>query len=181
MVEKKARNFWSIRVRKIYRIKSVIVISLILWSKTCFFKIVYCGFIILSFLGGDAVAQKDPLLKECPDKPNCVSTTSSRDRNRMDPITYKGSASQAQELLVSVISSMPGAKITENRPGHIVVTFTSAVFRFVDDVELVLDDSKKVIHFRSASRIGYYDLGVNRKRMNAITRSFLELEAKSGL
>ena len=143
--------------------------------------VVYCGFLMLLFLGGDAMAQKDLLLKDCPDRPNCVSTTSSIERNRMEPITYKGSASQAQELLVSVISSMPGAKIIEKSPGHIVATFTSAIFRFVDDVELVLDDSKKVIHFRSASRIGYYDLGVNRKRMNAITGSFMELEAKSGL
>lgn len=152
-----------------------------MYSKTDFFRIVCCGFIILAFLGGEAVAQKDPLLKECPDRPNCVSTTSSIERNRMDPITYKGSVSKAQELLVSVISSMPGAKITENRPGHVAATFTSAIFRFVDDVELVLDDSKKVIHFRSASRVGYYDLGVNRKRMNAITNGFLELERKTGL
>ena len=146
-----------------------------------FRRIIHCCLLILLFSGGDAVAQKESILKDCPDRPNCVSTTSSRDRNRMDPITYKGSASQAQELLVSVISSMPGAKIIEKSPGHIVATFTSALFRFVDDVELVIDDSQKTIHFRSASRTGYYDLGVNRKRMSAITRSFLELEAKSGI
>jgi uncharacterized protein (DUF1499 family) len=53
------------------------------------------------------------------------------------------------------------------------VEFRSALFRFVDDVEFVLDDSARVIHFRSASRAGYYDFGVNRRRMQEISDRYL--------
>jgi uncharacterized protein (DUF1499 family) len=43
---------------------------------------------------------------------------------------------------------------------------------FVDDVEFYVDGSQKVIHLRSASRVGYWDLGVNRKRMESIRTEF---------
>ena len=51
--------------------------------------------------------------------------------------------------------------------------FTSLLLRFVDDVEFLLDDEAKTIHFRSASRTGYGGLGVNRKRMEQV-RVFVE-------
>ena len=51
--------------------------------------------------------------------------------------------------------------------------FTSLLLRFVDDVEFLFDDSTKTVHFRSASRTGYSDLGVNRRRMERI-RSLVE-------
>ena len=43
--------------------------------------------------------------------------------------------------------------------------FTSLLLRFVDDVEFLFDEATKTVHFRSASRTGYSDLGVNRRRM----------------
>jgi len=42
------------------------------------------------------------------------------------------------------------------------------LLRFIDDVEFVFDDATKMIQFRSASRTGYSDLGVNRRRMEEI-------------
>jgi uncharacterized protein (DUF1499 family) len=48
------------------------------------------------------------------------------------------------------------------------------LFRFVDDVEFLADDAAKVIHVRSASRLGRSDLGVNRKRIELIRKRWLE-------
>ncbi|MBN2243722.1 MAG: DUF1499 domain-containing protein [Acidobacteria bacterium] len=53
-----------------------------------------------------------------------------------------------------------------------LMEYTSRLFRFVDDVEFYLDDERKVIDFRSASRTGYSDLGVNRKRMETIRKKY---------
>lgn len=128
--------------------------------------------LILLTYGELSLADNRDLLKECPDRPNCVSTTSSSERSRMEPIAFKGSVDDAQKTLESIITSMPGAKILKSRPGRLITTFTSSVFGFVDDVEFALDDSKKLINFRSASRVGYYDFGVNRRRMEAITKAF---------
>jgi uncharacterized protein (DUF1499 family) len=46
--------------------------------------------------------------------------------------------------------------------------------RFIDDVEFVFDDETKTVHFRSASRTGYSDFGVNRRRMDDIRKMIEE-------
>jgi uncharacterized protein (DUF1499 family) len=55
---------------------------------------------------------------------------------------------------------------------YIHAEFVSAIFRFVDDVEFLFDDHQKVIQVKSASRVGYYDLGVNRRRIEKIRKQF---------
>jgi uncharacterized protein (DUF1499 family) len=42
----------------------------------------------------------------------------------------------------------------------------------VDDVEFRIDGAAGVIHVRSASRKGYWDLGVNRRRVETIREAF---------
>jgi uncharacterized protein (DUF1499 family) len=58
--------------------------------------------------------------------------------------------------------------LVEEDEAYLHYEFTSLVLRFVDDVEFLFDDESKTIHFRSASRTGYGDLGVNRKRMEQV-------------
>lgn len=75
--------------------------------------------------------------------------------------------------LVSIVREMKRATIVSATPSYLHVEFRSALFRFVDDLEFVLDDPARVIHFRSASRTGYYDFGVNRRRMKEISDHYL--------
>jgi len=58
--------------------------------------------------------------------------------------------------------------IVEDANGHIRAGATSKVFKFVDDVEFWLDPAKRIIQVRSASRVGYWDFGVNRKRIESL-------------
>ena len=109
----------------------------------------------------------------CPRTPNCVNTQSADSAHAMQPLHYKGSRDSAMARLVRVISSMKRTKIITLTPAYLHVEFTTALMRYVDDVEFFVDDSKKTIEFRSASRIGYSDMGVNRKRMGEITARFL--------
>jgi uncharacterized protein (DUF1499 family) len=55
---------------------------------------------------------------------------------------------------------------------YIHAEFVSSVFRFVDDVEFYFDDEQKLIQVKSASRVGYSDLGVNRRRIEKIRKQF---------
>ena len=57
-----------------------------------------------------------------------------------------------------------GGTIREESDTYLAATFSSAMFGFVDDLEIRVDSSQKVIHIRSASRVGYSDAGVNKKR-----------------
>jgi uncharacterized protein (DUF1499 family) len=74
----------------------------------------------------------------------------------------------AQKSIRELIQSMPGARITQDEPDYIHTEFSSRFFKFVDDVEFVLDGGTRRIDYRSASRIGYYDFGVNRRRLETI-------------
>jgi uncharacterized protein (DUF1499 family) len=115
---------------------------------------------------------KEGKFSPCPGSPNCVSTQSQDDKHGIDPIRYTGTKEQAKQRLVQVISTMKRSKIITDKGDYIHAEFTSLIFRFVDDVEFSFDDVNKLIHFRSASRLGYSDLGANRKRMEAIRKGF---------
>jgi uncharacterized protein (DUF1499 family) len=92
----------------------------------------------------------------------------------MPPLPYRGTREESREHLLNIIKKMKRAKVISNTDVYIHVEFKSLIFRFVDDVEFLFVDAEHLIHFRSASRIGYSDLGVNRKRMQAISRQYLE-------
>lgn len=124
------------------------------------------------------MADNNLRIKECPESPNCVSSLSSTDRSKIDPLKYRGSIDEARLALKSILVSMRGATIVKDEPAYIHATFTSAIFGFIDDVEFIFDDLEKIINFRSASRTGYYDFGVNRRRMENISRAFEKTQGK---
>ncbi|MCB9072774.1 MAG: DUF1499 domain-containing protein [Bdellovibrionaceae bacterium] len=111
-------------------------------------------------------------LKECPNKPNCVSTTSTSRAHSLLPLHYKGSREATMQKIKSIVTSLPRTHIEKEEPNYLHVTFKSAIFGFVDDVEFYLDDNSHLVHFRSASRVGYSDLGVNRSRMENIIKLY---------
>lgn len=119
---------------------------------------------------------KDGKLNPCPNKPNCVnSQASSEDREHsIQPISYIGSRTDEESRIKSVVASMPRTRLIKEETGYLYFEFTSLLMRYVDDVEFYLDDTTKLIHIRSASRLGHSDLGVNRKRMEAIRKGLQE-------
>ncbi len=107
-------------------------------------------------------------LRPCPSSPNCVSTQAQDEGHAIVPIRYRKSRAEAKEALKEVIRSLPRIKLIEEDESYLRYEFTSLLLRFVDDVEFLFDDETKTIHFRSASRTGYGDLGVNRMRMEQV-------------
>ena len=114
-------------------------------------------------------------LAPCPNSPNCVSTKSNDPGHAMPPLPYLKSGRESMDRLVGIVQEMKRAKVVAATPTYLHVEFRSALFRFADDVEFVLEDPARLIHFRSASRTGYYDFGVNRKRMKEISDRYLSL------
>lgn len=107
-------------------------------------------------------------LPPCPDKPNCVSTTAVEERHAIAPFRYRKSRAEAKEALKAVIAGLPRTALVEEDDVYLHFEFTSLLLRFVDDVEFLFDEVSKTVHFRSASRVGYGDLGVNRRRMEEL-------------
>jgi uncharacterized protein (DUF1499 family) len=104
----------------------------------------------------------------CPSSPNCVSTQAHDASHAIAPFRYGKSRAEAKEALKDAIRSIPRTKLVEEDETYLHYEVTSLLFRFVDDVEFLFDDDTKTIHFRSASRTGYGDLGVNRTRMEQV-------------
>lgn len=115
---------------------------------------------------------RDGRLAPPPDSPNCVSTRADREHQRMDSIPLTVDSVNAMDVLKRVVSAMPRTEIITADDSYLHAEFTSSLFRFVDDVEFYLDREQREIHFRSASRSGRSDFGVNRKRMQAIVEAF---------
>ena len=115
---------------------------------------------------------RDGRLAECPDSPNCVSTQADREHQRMDAIPLAIDAAEAVSVLKRILLAMPRSQIVTADEHYLHAEFTSRLFRFVDDVEFFIDGEQRAIHFRSASRVGHSDLGVNRQRMQTIVKQF---------
>lgn len=112
----------------------------------------------------------DGRLADCLASPNCVATQSGLSSQRMSAWSFSGSPQAALERLKQIVGAMPRAKIVSASELYLHAEFTSALFRFIDDVEFLIDPAAKLIHFRSASRVGYSDLGANRRRMQELRR-----------
>jgi uncharacterized protein (DUF1499 family) len=114
--------------------------------------------------GEDAMSR----LKPCPKSPNCVSSFASDEGHRISPFPFTGTAAESLARVKATALSFPRTRVVEEAPGYVHLTFTSAIFRFVDDVEFEADEAAKTMQVRSASRVGRSDFGVNRKRIEAI-------------
>jgi uncharacterized protein (DUF1499 family) len=104
--------------------------------------------------------------------PTCVSSQAGDPLRRVRPFEFEGAAAAAMSRLRAAIESMPGARVVEFGPRYLRAEFTSRWFRFVDDLELLVDDRQAVIHVRSESRFGWWDLGVNRRRVGDLRRRY---------
>lgn len=109
-------------------------------------------------------------LPPCPKSPNCVSTqVDPADRvHHIEPLKLTGEVGAALDRLEGIVGAMPRAERTDRGEAHLDFVFTTRLFRWKDDVCFVVDTERGVIDFRSASRTGYGDMGVNRKRMEAV-------------
>ena len=118
---------------------------------------------------------KNNMLLPCPKSPNCVLSQASDPKHQIQPIHYSTPVETAKERLNKVILSMDGTRIITQDEVYWHAEFTTRWLRFIDDVEFYFHESEALIHLRSASRSGYWDLGVNRKRTKEIRSRFEEL------
>ena len=120
--------------------------------------------------GGEMKMDRERL-KPCPDTPNCVVSDGGTGRHTIEPIVFDGTPEWAWEQFQDAVVET-GGSIESVDTSYLHATYRSSLFRFIDDLTCRLDDDQRLIHIRSASRIGYYDFGVNRKRVEQIRRQF---------
>ena len=92
--------------------------------------------------------------------------------HRVAPLSFAGDLEQSKLRLRQAVLKSGNATFIEETETYWHVEFRSRILRFVDDVEFLFDRDSQVIHVRSASRVGYSDLGVNRRRVEKIRNFF---------
>ena len=120
---------------------------------------------------------RDGHLASCPDSPNCVSTQSEDREHWIAPFTFEHDPDTVIDTLEEIVTQLPRTRVIEKSPNYLYVEFRSPFFGFVDDVEFSVERESRRIHFRSASRVGHSDMGVNRNRMELIRSLFQKTQS----
>lgn len=107
-------------------------------------------------------------IKKCPESPNCVSSLTDSKKHFMSPWGYEGDKKDLMSSLKGMVLKMDRAKLKASSEDHYHFIFITKLMRFKDDVWFYFDDEKKLIQFKSASRTGYSDWGVNKQRMEEV-------------
>ena len=108
------------------------------------------------------IGVREGRLTPCPESPNCVSSFESDEEHGIDPLS--ASLDQIEQALVG----LEEANIVSASDNYLYAEFTSSLMGYVDDVEFLYDQSSGTTHVRSASRLGYSDMGANRNRIERI-------------
>ncbi len=113
-------------------------------------------------------------LARCPSRPNCVSSADIGDSHYISPIKIQGDPDAAWQTLQDTLAADGSFEITASGKHYIRTEAITRILRFNDDVEFLLKRDVGRIDMRSASRIGYSDLGKNRKRLEGIRSKMID-------
>lgn len=122
----------------------------------------------LSAVEPDGLGVANGRLADCPERDNCVSSQASAPARRVESIPANGPVEAVMARLEQAVNSMDGGQVIEVRGGYLHAVFTSRLWRFRDDLECLYDPAGGRIEVRSASRVGYSDMGANRARVERL-------------
>jgi len=133
-------------------------------------RIVATGFIAMSLFSFSGtrpanLGVKDGRLAPCPSTPNCVSSDAAESVHAIAAFQLVALPADSWRALRTALDSLPRTKIITASEDYLHAECSSAIFGFVDDLELQLRPSQNSIAVRSAARLGRSDFGVNRKRV----------------
>lgn len=137
------------------------------------FSFLVCILFGSAHVAADTAMSADKLLP-CPDSPNCVSSLSNDQKHYTKPFAYRGSFENARQKLIDILQKFRGVRLVSVEKNYLHAEFRSLIFRFVDDVEFYFPAEQPIIHVKSASRSGYYDFDVNRRRVERLRSAFAD-------
>jgi len=135
------------------------------------------GLVLTTLACAGAVTEKEDFARgavlACPSSPNCVSSEAEPGGHFVAPLRFHGDPQTAWSAVERIVTGMPRTRIVEAGSEFLHAESRSSVFGFVDDLELWLRASGKRIDVRSASRVGWSDMGVNRRRVETLRQGLI--------
>ena len=116
----------------------------------------------------DGLGVKNGRLADCPSSPNCVASDARDEGHRVEPFRIAAPAARTWEAIREAVAALPRTRIVADTGEYLHAECASALLGFVDDLELHLRTVEGIVAVRSASRVGYSDLGVNANRIETL-------------
>lgn len=116
----------------------------------------------------------DGRLSTCPSSPNCVCSDETGTSSAIESLQLAVPAADAWPLVEQAVRGLARTRIVSNSADYIHAECASSLLGFVDDLELHLRPDDGDIAVRSASRLGYSDFGVNRRRVEMLRTALRE-------
>lgn len=124
--------------------------------------------VVQNFRTPSGLGVADGRLAPVPGSPNAVSSQADDPEKKVAPIPFSGSLEQTRALVKKALEAHGNIEIKQEDRDYIHAVSTSPRMRFKDDLEFYFNETERLVHFRSASRVGYSDLGVNRARYDRL-------------
>ena len=129
--------------------------------------------LIITFISKppDNLGIKNGKLGKCEFEKSFINSQQEKEYN-LDPVSYEklGGTKTVHEKIIQAIKEYGRSKIITEKPNYIHAIFRTGIWGFIDDTEFYLDEEEKRIHFRSSSRLGSYDWGTNKERMQKLLK-----------
>lgn len=117
----------------------------------------------------------DGKLASLPSTPNAVSSQTNDKERYVAPLPYKVDGKTTKAQLIKLLSGFEDTTIVSQTDTYIHAVHISKILRCRDDLEFLMVASENVVHFRSASRVGYSDMGINKQRYNQLIQRYNEM------
>ena len=114
------------------------------------------------------VSKSGEPLDRCPGSPNCVCSEFPDDPRFIEPFVCCGDVDAEWQRLAEILAAFPQTYLIEQTDDRLKAECRTLICRFVDDLEFRLDRTAGRIHVRSSSRLGRWDLGTNRRRIETL-------------
>lgn len=147
------------RRKKMHIVLSVVILLIV---------IMLAGLYIPNMKPQVPIGLKEGKFQEISEKPNCVSTQTMYSDKEVDVLPFKETLDQTHRAILSALNDYGNIKIIEDTGTYIYAVATTSLMRYKDDIEIYFDEEEEVIHYRSSSRTGYSDMGLNRERYERI-------------
>jgi len=120
----------------------------------------------------DNLGIKNGQLAAVPKSPNCVSSQNGSKKHGIKAFQLYDDPTSEMLRLKDILGNLKGVTIISYTKDYIYAECKSPLMRFDDDLEFYHAPNSNVFHVRSASRLGYSDLGMNRSRVEKIRALF---------
>lgn len=107
-------------------------------------------------------------LAPCPASPNCVTSGAADAVHSVAAFRIAGDVADGWSKIREAVQATTRTDVVTYSDRYLHAESTSLWMRYVDDLELLLDPATGRVDVRSASRVGYGDMGVNAARVQAL-------------